>query len=375
MPTCETCHKGFTRSDNLRRHMRELHSTRDVYKEQTIQSPKPPKSQGMGFHFIHPFTMTVAGPTASGKTVWTKHVLEHSSTLIQPSPYRIIWFYRRWQPLYSEMAQTIPNLTFIQGIPHTLHEDDFIDSRHPHLLIFDDLMKDATQSKAVCDLYTEGSHHRNLSVINLLQNLYYQGKENRTMNLNSQYLVLFKNPRDRQQVAVLARQMYPQRWQYFMDKFQEATSKPYGCLLIDLKQETSESNRLKDGVMAIKGHEGHQSLQQEIQDRSMEPKPSDHIAQLSNEHIKIDPVAQLSNTETPGQRIHEALNTSDQIRNKMINCSDCGVVFKNQDFLTKHKAKGCPGIETGEEPDNGDMWYSLLTTVHPPKRWKKLKHH
>ena len=40
-------------------------------------------------------------------------------------------------------------------------------------------------------------------------NLYYQGKESRTMSLNSQYLVLFNSPRDQQQVMVLARQMYP----------------------------------------------------------------------------------------------------------------------------------------------------------------------
>ena len=70
-------------------------------------------------------------------------------------------------------------------------------------------MKDATQDKEICELFTEGAHHRNLSVICIMQNLFNKGKENRTMSLNSQYIILFKNPRDRQHIAILARQMYP----------------------------------------------------------------------------------------------------------------------------------------------------------------------
>ena len=72
-------------------------------------------------------------------------------------------------------------------------------------------------------MYTEGSHHCNLSVICLLQNLYHPRKENRTMNLNTQYIVLFKNPRDQQQVAHLARQMYPNNSHSFLDAFRYAT--------------------------------------------------------------------------------------------------------------------------------------------------------
>ena len=68
------------------------------------------------------------------------------------------------------------------------------------------------------------------------------------MALNTQYLILFKNPRDRQQVSVLARQMYPRKSQYFLDKFEKNTSRPYGYLLVDLKQETAESDRLKTNI-------------------------------------------------------------------------------------------------------------------------------
>ena len=69
------------------------------------------------------------------------------------------------------------------------------------------------------------------------------------MNANSQYLRLFKNSRDWQQVAVLARQTYPNKANYFLERFQSANTDPYGCLLDDLKQETSKAENLKTNVV------------------------------------------------------------------------------------------------------------------------------
>ncbi|VDI44141.1 Hypothetical predicted protein [Mytilus galloprovincialis] len=106
-------------------------------------------------------------------------------------------------------------------------------------------MKDATNSKDVCELFVEGSHHRNLSVACIMQNAFSKGKENRTMSINSQYIVLFKNPRDQVTPAVFARQMYPNNSKRFMNKYIEGVKRPYGYLFIDLKQNTLEEERLK----------------------------------------------------------------------------------------------------------------------------------
>jgi len=184
--------------------------------------------------------MTIAGPTSCGKTTWLKKVLQHG--LITPAPEKITWCYREWQPLYTEMVQTIANMTFVEGL-----QVPEMDGAVRHVIVLDDLMTDVTKNKEVSNLFTVGSHHRNTSVICLLQNLFYQGKENRTMNLNSQYLVLFKNPRDRLQISCLARQMYPRDTSRFMDRFEKVTAQPYGCLVVDLKQETPERERLKAG--------------------------------------------------------------------------------------------------------------------------------
>ena len=51
---------------------------------------------------------------------------------------------------------------------------------------------------------------------------------------NCPYVILFNNPIDQQQVMTLGWQMYPENPQHLMKQFREATSKPYGYLLIDL---------------------------------------------------------------------------------------------------------------------------------------------
>ena len=123
------------------------------------------------------------------------------------------------------MQSTIKNILFLQGLPENLNDDSFIETIYPSLIVIDDLMKDTTNSKDVCELFVEWSHHRNISVACILQNGFSKGKENRTMSINTQYIVLFKNPRDQVGPAILARQMYPSNFKKFMIKNIEATQR------------------------------------------------------------------------------------------------------------------------------------------------------
>ena len=113
-----------------------------------------------------------------------------------------------------------------------------------NLLVFDDPMTEAKCDQRIADLFTKGSHHRNISVVYLTQNLFPQGKECWDIILNTQYMVLFNNTIDRQQVATLARRIYPSTSAVFMKRFERATSYPYGHLVIDLKSDTSQKDRL-----------------------------------------------------------------------------------------------------------------------------------
>jgi len=75
------------------------------------------------------------------------------------------------------------------------------------LLVLDDLMSEADER--IQNMFTRGSHHKNISIIFMVQNFFSKNKYMHTICLNAQYIVLFKNPRDASQFTSLARQLYP----------------------------------------------------------------------------------------------------------------------------------------------------------------------
>ena len=66
----------------------------------------------------------------------------------------------------------------------------------------------------------------------------------RNISLNTHYIILFKNPRDSQQISALARQMYPGNSQFLIEAYQDTTKKLHGYLLIDLKPKTKDQLRI-----------------------------------------------------------------------------------------------------------------------------------
>ena len=105
-------------------------------------------------------------------------------------------------------------------------------------------MADTVRAYSFIQLKVTEGHHRNISVVYLTQNLFPQGRACRDIILNTQYMVLFNNPIDRQQVATLARRIYPSTSAVFLKRFERATTYPYGHLVIDLKSDTPEKDRL-----------------------------------------------------------------------------------------------------------------------------------
>ena len=71
---------------------------------------------------------------------------------------------------------TIPGNEFVKGIPSTLEQDSYFDVNVRSLKIIDGQMIQAESDNRVVNLFTKGSHHQNLSVIYIVQNLFHQGK-------------------------------------------------------------------------------------------------------------------------------------------------------------------------------------------------------
>ena len=104
-------------------------------------------------------------------------------------------------------------------------------------------MSETGNDKRITNLFTKGSHHRNLSAILLLQNLFYNGKESWNISLNAYYIVIFKNPRENKIITSLAKQMYPGKIKFLQEACKDATKLPYHYLFLDLKLSTDETFR------------------------------------------------------------------------------------------------------------------------------------
>src|SRR5262245_5399622 len=202
-----------------------------------------------GFKFQHPFTGVCAGPTGSGKTVLMRKIIRHSSTLISPPPEKIVWYYSEHQPdLVKELGHLVE---FKEGCPE-MHDFDGLQRT---LVVIDDLMSECGDQ--ISKMFTKGSHHRNISVWFIVQNFFHHNKEMRTITLNAQYVIFFMNPRDSQQIAIFARQMYGNDANSLIDAYRSATSEPHGYLLVDLKQNTHEHCRMRSKILPDECTEVH----------------------------------------------------------------------------------------------------------------------
>jgi hypothetical protein len=199
----------------------------------------------MTLKWQHPFTCTIAGPTGCGKTVFVTNFLKHIDSMMNVPIEEIIWCYGVSQKLHRELPKKLKiPIRFFEGIPPL---DDITSlNSGPKIVIIDDLMREVDGNTV--DIFTKGSHHRNLSVFNLIQNVHHQGKGHRDISLNSHYMVYFNNPRDRAQVAHFARQVDPDNPKFIIEAYRDATLRPHGYLLFDLKQSTPEEMRLRTDI-------------------------------------------------------------------------------------------------------------------------------
>lgn len=191
--------------------------------------------------FVHPFTMIIAGPSGCGKTTFVCSLINQNKNLIKPNISKIIWCNPELNAIPKNLI--FKNIEFYNNLPETITNEN----NENILIVLDDLMID-TYNKQVCELFTKGSHHKNLSIILLIQNVFHQGKFCRDISLNVKYLVLFKNPRDKSQIVPLARQIYPENIREFLKVYNEITSAPYGYIVLDLTQNGSELFRIRSNI-------------------------------------------------------------------------------------------------------------------------------
>lgn len=145
--------------------------------------------------FSTPTTVVVSGISGGGKTSWIKRVIANPS-LFKDTPDRIVYCYGVWDDSFEDMK----GVEFREGfdLPTDL-------GGYHTVLILDDLMTEIIGSSSGHHLFTRGSHHKNITVFFLIQNLYHQGKSARDIAVNAHYNVLMFNDKDLEQIRLIGR--------------------------------------------------------------------------------------------------------------------------------------------------------------------------
>lgn len=205
------------------------------------------------FSFQHPFTAMIAGPSGSGKTEFVKRLIQMKFSKINPPPTKIIYMFNYPQVWFDEF----PSLEYVQGFNSDKLDEITRASKHwratETLLIIDDLMQEASESRLMASLFYEGSSKNNLSVIFVTQNLFLQSKHMRTISLNSHYLVLFRNPRESSLAKKIGSQASPGEAKAIDAIYKQATRTPFSYLLMDFKQSTPPDLKYLSNVLGERG--------------------------------------------------------------------------------------------------------------------------
>ena len=195
-----------------------------------------------------PLAAVVAGPPGCGKTVFIVNLLKNQTQLLNKPIEELVWFYGQENEYTKSLPKILNNIKvrLIQGLPKDFKK--YIDPKVNQMYVIDDMMTEITSNRQVTELYSLQCRHTNTSIIILLQNLNYPGRERLTFLRCSHLLVIFSNPLDLSMVSALAKKVMPLEHKTFMEIFREVTNEPYTPLIIDGHQKTPHHLRFRGQI-------------------------------------------------------------------------------------------------------------------------------
>ena len=177
------------------------------------------------------FKLFISGPSRSGKTVFIQKLLQNIDVFTKSPPKIITLVYKVLQPIYYDM-----------NLDHLVQDGGDLKQRllqiannNPMLVIFDDMINSESLSE-LANLFVVDGRHLNLSMVFISQKMFVNNDDFRQISQNCDYYVVFKNPRNAQEIRNLASQMTPGKME-LISYFTEATQQPYSYLFINLTQE------------------------------------------------------------------------------------------------------------------------------------------
>ena len=195
----------------------------------------------------------IVGPSGSGKTHFVVNLLNSStrSSIFKEPIRNIYWLMGTDEGEAGDTLKqfkTLKNIKILKGfLPGWQNKPSRGD-----VVVIDDLFSESTKETDFNNMFTKVARHRQVTVIFITQNLFHQGGQHRTRNLNVHYLAIFKNPRDNTVIDYLARQAFPSNRNYLIDAFKDATvDRPHGYLFLDFTQTCPDMLRVRTDIFNI----------------------------------------------------------------------------------------------------------------------------
>lgn len=198
------------------------------------------------FRFKLPFRMIISGSSGVGKSTRLANIIKNRDQIIDGKLEKVIYCAK----FLSSMPESIHSEEIVSFYPDLQTSEMFQNADGKNLLIvIDDLMDSAMSSEIVSDIFTQG-RNRNVSVILLSQNLFQQGSKSRSISLNSNFMIIFKNVRDSSSIIHLAKQICPGHSKDFSNMFINNVNQPFSYLLLDFTPTTADVFRFRENIFS-----------------------------------------------------------------------------------------------------------------------------
>ena len=179
----------------------------------------------MPIKFLANHNTIIFGQTGAGKTHFILNVIKNK--LVHPFPNKLYYMYNVEQEFMKTWNTTEnQSITFIKGL-----DFEQLNTSEPSLLVVDDLV--LSTNKTVAEMFILGSHHKQISLFYITQNLFPNDPIFRIMSANAHYYILFHCQRHFRQVHTLARQIYVgEDLKRIINAYKRASEKPRGFIVL-----------------------------------------------------------------------------------------------------------------------------------------------
>lgn len=153
--------------------------------------------------------------------------------VFSPCPSKLYMIYSEDQPIYDEIRKltNFKTIEFIKGSKDVLESYNF-EGISDCILVIDDLMSEIVNDKRINNVFTKFSHHRNISVITLLQNLFPRGTHSKDIRLNLHYCIIMKSFTLEEQVNTIGYLTFRKTPKFLSSAYEKATVDDYSFLVL-----------------------------------------------------------------------------------------------------------------------------------------------